>query len=81
VRADDDVDLAGGECGEDLRCCSRLRAEPRDRLDAHRVAGEPLAERVQVLFGEDGGRVRGRRPGGRPATALNAARIAISVLP
>ena len=52
VRADEDVDLAGGEVGEDPLRLLR-RHEPRDHLDAHREVAEPLAERVEVLLGED----------------------------
>ena len=52
VRADEDVDLARGEVGEDPLRLLR-RHEPRDHLDAHREVAEALAERVEVLLGED----------------------------
>ena len=35
---------------------SPRRAEPADHVDAHREAGEPLAQRLQVLEREHGGR-------------------------
>ena len=52
VRADEHVDLAGGEVGEHLLRLRRL-AEPRDHLDVEREVAEALAERVPVLLGED----------------------------
>ncbi len=48
MRADDAVDLAGLHLGDDLLRLGR-RQEPRQHLDADRVAGEPVRERVAVL--------------------------------
>ena len=55
VRADDDLDLAGGEVLERLLLFG-LRAEPADHVDAHRERGEALAQRLRVLEGEHGRR-------------------------
>ena len=52
VRADEDVDLAGAEVGEDPLRVLR-RDEARDHLDADREVAVALAERVEVLLGED----------------------------
>ena len=49
--------------------------------DLHRERGEPLGERVEVLLRQHGRRARARRPACPSFTALNAARIATSVLP
>ena len=52
VRADDDVDLAGGEIFQhDL--LFRLRAKPADHVDPDREAREALRQRPQVLERED----------------------------
>src|SRR5690606_37407070 len=59
VGPDHDVDLALGGAQEDVALLLR-RAEPRERLDADRVLGESLPERVQVLLDQD----RGRREDG-----------------
>ena len=81
VRADDDVDLARRARRRDHRRPAPWREEPRQHLDPHRVAGEALAERLAVLA------ARAAWSGTRTATclpsctALNAARIATSVLP
>ena len=55
VRADDDVDLAGGERGDELLLLVR-GPEPADHLDADREAREPLLQRPRVLKREHGGR-------------------------
>ena len=55
VRADDDVDLAGGQIGE-RSFCSALRPEAADHLDAHRKAREALLQRLLVLKREHGRR-------------------------
>ena len=47
--ADDEVDLAGSNAGNDLLRLSR-REESRQHLDPDRVAGEPLAEGLVVLL-------------------------------
>ena len=52
VGADQDVDLAVGEPGERRLDLGRP-AQPRDHLDLEREAAEPLAERAEVLLGED----------------------------
>jgi hypothetical protein len=62
VRADEHVDLACAEVGEDPLRVLR-RNEARDHLDAHREVAVPLAERIEVLLGED----RRRAPGEAPA--------------
>ena len=51
VRADQDVDLARLEVGDDLLLLLR-RAEARDHLDPHREVAVALAEGVPVLLGE-----------------------------
>ena len=53
VRADDDVDLARRNAREDL-LGFLFRAEAADHVDVDREAGEPLAERLQMLKGQHG---------------------------
>ncbi len=55
VRADDDVDVAALERLDGLELLGPL-AEPAEHLDADRVVGHPVAERVVVLLREHGGR-------------------------
>ena len=52
VGADQDVDLAVGEAGEDVAHLGRL-AQPRDHLDLDRELAQALAEGAEVLLGED----------------------------
>jgi len=52
VRADEDVDLAGGEVGEDATLFGG-RTEARHHLDRHGKVVEALPERHVVLLGED----------------------------
>jgi hypothetical protein len=52
VGADDDVDVLLRHACHDLLLLL-LRAEARQHLDLDREVGEPLAERVAVLLGED----------------------------
>ena len=55
VRADDDVDLAGGQVSEnDL--LFRFRPEAADHFYPHRKTGEPLLQRLLVLKGQHRGR-------------------------
>ena len=49
VRADDDVDLAGGEIRRASRFCSAFDAEAADHVDADREAREALLQRLLVL--------------------------------
>ena len=55
VRADDDVDLAGGEILDDLILLG-LGAEAADHVDRNRKSGEPLGQRLLMLKGEHGRR-------------------------
>ena len=55
MRADNDVDLAGGEIGED-HLLFRLGAEAADHFDPHGKAGEAFLQRLLVLEGQHGGR-------------------------
>ena len=55
VRADEDVHLARGGGFEDFFLL-RAGAETADHLDSDGVAGHALAEGVEMLLGEDGGR-------------------------
>ena len=55
MRADDDVDLAGGEVGEDL-LLFRFGPEPADHLHAHGKSGEPLLDGLLVLKRQHRGR-------------------------
>ena len=57
-----------------------FRAEPADHFDAHGKRGEPPLESLVMLEGQDGGR---REHGDLLgiSDALNAARMATSVLP
>ena len=52
MRADEDVDLAGGEVGEHLLRLRRL-PEPGHHLDVQREVAEALPEGVPVLLGKD----------------------------
>ena len=52
MRADDDVDLAGGEIRDDLLLFG-FRPKPTDHVDPHRKAREAVLERLLVLKGED----------------------------
>ena len=63
VGADNDVQLALGEVGEDLALLPGS-AEARDRLDPHRPVGEPILEGLAVLLREQGG---GSQDGGLAA--------------
>ena len=54
VGADDDVDFALGELGDELPVLA-IGAEAADHLDDDRVGGHALAEGVEVLLAEDGG--------------------------
>ncbi len=65
VRADDDVDLAGGEVFDDL-ILLLLRAEAAHHVDGDRKPGEAFGERLLVLKREDGGRREKRRLASRP---------------
>ena len=60
MRADDDVDFAGGDVGHD-RVLLRLRAEAADHVDAHGKSGESLRERLLMLKRQDGRRRKERR--------------------
>ncbi len=55
VRADDDVDLAGGEIG-DRFFLLLLGAKAADHLDANRKPREPLAQGLLMLKGQNRGR-------------------------
>ena len=79
VRADQDVDLARFQLFQNDLLLLR-RAEARDHLDVDGKLREAAAERFIVLEAEHGG---GREHGHLlpSCTALNAARIATSVLP
>ena len=55
MRADEHLDLAGGEVGQHLLDLGRP-PEARDHLDAHGEVGKALAEGVPVLLRENGGR-------------------------
>ena len=81
VRADDDVDLAGGEIRRAISFCSALRAEAADHVDAHRETRR--SARVSVFSCWNASTVVGARNATclPSITALNAARIATSVLP
>ncbi len=52
MRADDDVDRAGGGLGDDAALVA-VAAEAGEHLDLHGEAGEALAEGVEVLLGQD----------------------------
>ncbi len=52
VRADDDVERAGGESLEGLRHFLRA-AEARELGDSHREVGEAIAEILEMLLGEE----------------------------
>ena len=66
VGADDDVDLAARHAVDDLLGLRR-REEAGQHLDPHRVAGEAVAEGLEVLLGEQRGGHEHRRPACRPA--------------
>ena len=66
VRADEDINLAGGGGFQNFFLL-RPGAETADHLDGDGVAGHALAEGVEMLLGEDGGRDEQRDL----ATALN----------
>ncbi len=51
VGGDQDIDLAVFEAGQHAVGVAR-RAEPRQRLDAHRPVGEAVTEALHVLFGQ-----------------------------
>ncbi len=55
VRADDDVDLAGGQALDD-RLGVQAVGEPGQALHGHREGVHALGERVEVLLGEQRGR-------------------------
>ena len=56
VRADDDVELAGGELRRAMAFCSCFVRKRLIMSIAHREAGEPLLERAQVLERQHGRR-------------------------
>ena len=80
VRADDDVDLAGGQVREDLRSA---RPRDRNRLTMSMRTGNRRSARVSVFRCWNASTVVGARTATclPSITALNAARIATSVLP
>ena len=56
VRADDDVDARPSARPATIVALLLVAAEAGEHLDAHREAGEALAEGVEVLLREDGRR-------------------------
>ena len=80
VRADDDVHLALGEIAQDAPLLG-LGLEARELFDAHRETGEARAERAIVLSRRAASSAREPRLASCRRSALNAARIATSVLP
>ena len=67
VGADDAVDLAAGQ-PVDHPLGLLVGQEAAEHLDADRVAGEAVGERVAVLRGQQRRRARARRPACRPGS-------------
>ena len=80
MRADDDVDFAGGQVGQRLLLLG-LAPETAHHLDADRKTREPFAQRLLMLKRRAPSSARGTATCLPSITALNAARIATSVLP
>ncbi len=78
--ADDDVHRAGRQVPDHAGLLAP-GAKAREQFDADRIIGHALAEGVEMLLGQHGGRHQHRRPVCLPCAALKAARMATSVLP
>ena len=55
MRADDDIDAALAQCFEHL-ALFRVRAEPAEHFDSHRIIEHALAKRFEMLLRQHGRR-------------------------
>ena len=80
MRADEDVELARRRSSA-ISLCFLLGVEAADHVDRRTGTSAMRSLKVRSAARPARSSARGRRPACRPSTALNAARIATSVLP